>query len=230
MLSLRDVHTFYARTQVLHGLCMEVERGSVAALLGRNGAGKTTTLRSIMRLTPHARGHIRIAGRDIDGLRPHHLARMGVAYLPEARGLFASLSVAEHLRLAVGRRHGPWNMDCVLEMFPRLRERAAIRATALSGGEQQMLGLARALLLNPELLILDEPTEGLAPIIIDELLEHLRAVKTAGMTVLLVEQNLRFATALADRVHVLGRGRVQWSGDAQALRDNEPVQREWLGV
>ncbi len=158
------------------------------------------------------------------------IARSGVTYLPEHRGLFPSLTVLENLELVEGRRPGPWTLKRVLAMFPQLRERASSGANQLSGGEQQMLAIARSLLLNPELLILDEPTQGLAPLIVKDIAERLRAIKQDGLTILLVEQSFRFATDLADEVYVLGKGRIRWSGSAAEIKSNEDVQRDWLGV
>ncbi|MEM7227134.1 MAG: ATP-binding cassette domain-containing protein, partial [Pseudomonadota bacterium] len=168
LLAVEKIHTYYGESYVLQGVSLEVEEGSVVALLGRNGAGKTTTLKSIMGVVPPRQGHILLRGQAITGRRPHAIARAGVSYLPETRGIFPSLSVLENLKLVASRRPGPWTLARVLEVFPILGERGAIGGNQLSGGEQQMLAIARALLLNPELLILDEPTEGLAPIIVQE--------------------------------------------------------------
>ena len=230
LLSVEEIHTYYGESYILQGVSLEVAAGSVVALLGRNGAGKTTTLKSIMGVAPPRRGRITLKGEPITGRRPHAIARRGVSYLPETRGVFPSLSVLENLRLVEGRRPGPWTLSRVLELFPVLGERGAIGGNQLSGGEQQMLAIARALLLNPELLILDEPTEGLAPIIVQDIQAHLRAFKDQGLTTLLVEQNFRFATDLADRVAVLGKGQVRWQGAPAALRQDSAVQHRWLGV
>ena len=230
MLRVEDIHTYYGASHILQGVSLEVPEGQVVALLGRNGAGKTTTLRSIIGLTPPRRGRVLFGEKDITGRRPYALARLGLSYMPESRGIFPSLTVEENLTLAEGRRKGPWTLDGVYDLFPRLKERKGNGGAQLSGGEQQMLAIARALLLNPEVLILDEPTEGLAPIVVKDIRERLRMVKESGMTVLLVEQNFRFATALADRVYVLGKGTIQWSGSAEAILENEEVQQTWLGV
>ena len=230
MLQVEEIHTYYGASHILQGVSLEVPEGEVVALLGRNGAGKTTTLRSIIGLTPPRRGKVFFRDREITGRRPYALARLGLSYMPESRGIFPSLSVEENLTLVEGRRKGPWSLEAVYELFPRLKERRANGGAQLSGGEQQMLAIARALLLNPELLILDEPTEGLAPIVVKDIRERLRLVKESGMTVLLVEQNFRFATSLADQVYVLGKGAIQWSGNAEAIKQNEEVQQTWLGV
>jgi len=230
VLQVEEIHTYYGASHILQGVSLEVPEGEVVALLGRNGAGKTTTLRSIIGLTPPRRGKVFFRDREITGRRPYALARLGLSYMPESRGIFPSLSVEENLTLVEGRRKGPWSLEAVYELFPRLKERRANGGAQLSGGEQQMLAIARALLLNPELLILDEPTEGLAPIVVKDIRERLRLVKESGMTVLLVEQNFRFATSLADQVYVLGKGAIQWSGNAEAIKQNEEVQQTWLGV
>ena len=230
MLSVDDIHTYYGESHVLHGVSLKVTRGSVVSLLGRNGAGKTTTLRSIIGLTPPRRGRITFLGHDINRHKPHVLARLGLVYLPETRGIFSSLSVLENLTIAAGRRTGRWTLDHVLELFPELAERRQAGGAQLSGGEQQMLAIARALLLNPELLLLDEPTEGLAPIVVRRIQDCVRAIKRDGTTILLVEQNLPFATGLADQIHILGKGRIQWSGPPSDLQADRLVQRTWLGV
>ena len=230
MLDVEDIHTYYGDSYVLHGVSIRVEAGQVVALLGRNGAGKTTTLRSIIGLTPPRAGHIRFRGEVVTGRKPHALARLGLSYLPETRGIFPSLTVSENLAVAAGRRPGPWTRDRVLDLFPKLRERRRSTGSTLSGGEQQMLAIARALLLNPDLLILDEPTEGLAPIIVGEIKSCLADLKDSGLTILLVEQNLRFALELADHVYVLGNGQVQWDGAPADLVADTEVHETWLGV
>ena len=230
MLAIEDIHTYYGDSYVLHGVSLTVHEGSVVALLGRNGAGKTTTLKSVMGVVPPRKGQILLKGEPITGLRPHAIARSGVSYLPEHRGLFPSLTVLENLELIEGRRPGPWTLKRVLEMFPQLRERGSSGANQLSGGEQQMLAIARSLLLNPELLILDEPTQGLAPIIVKDIAERLRAIKQEGITILLVEQSFRFATDLADKVYVLGKGRIRWAGSSAEIKSDDEVQSTWLGV
>lgn len=230
MLQVDDIHSYYGESYILQGTSLEIRPGSVVALLGRNGAGKTTTLKSIMGLLPPRRGRILFKDQPITGLRPYAIAQRGISYLPETRGVFPSLTVLENLQLVAGRRPGPWNLERVLALFPVLRARGGNGGHQLSGGEQQMLAIARSLLLNPDLLILDEPTEGLAPIIVQDIQHHLRALKDAGLTILLVEQNFHFATDLADHVYVLGRGRIRWQGSPDMLRADSAVQGEWLGV
>ncbi len=230
MLVVEDIHTYYGDSYVLHGVSLDVEKGTVVALLGRNGAGKTTTLKSIMGLVPPREGKILLKGEPITGRRPHAIARSGVSYLPEHRGLFPSLTVRENLELLEGRRPGPWTLKRVLEMFPQLEQRSTSGANRLSGGEQQMLAIARSLLLNPELLILDEPTQGLAPIIVKDIRERLRALKDEGLTILLVEESFHFATDLADKVYVLGKGQIRWTGSSADIKADHDVTRRWLGV
>ncbi len=230
MLNLENVTTGYGETQVLNGISLEIAQGEVVALMGRNGAGKTTTLRAIIGLTPAWGGRITLDGQNITKAKPHVLATGGIGYLPEHRGVFPSLSVHENLTLVEGRRPGPWTVERAYELFPRLAERRRNGGAQLSGGEQQMLAIARALLLNPKVLLLDEPTAGLAPLIVREIGEWLAAVKAEGMTILLVEQNARFALNLADRAYVLSRGEVRWEGSAAALRSDKAAQTEWLGV
>ena len=230
MLSLQNITTGYGETQVLRSVSLEVPAGAVVALMGRNGAGKTTTLRSIIGLTPAWTGTITLDGQDITKAKPNALATAGLGYLPEHRGVFPSLTVHENLTLVAGRRPGPWTVERAYDLFPRLTERRKNGGAQLSGGEQQMLAIARALLLNPKVLLLDEPTEGLAPLIVREIGERLATVKAEGMTILLVEQNARFALDLADRAYVLARGEVRWQGSAGALREDKDAQAEFLGV
>lgn len=232
MLELSDVRSGYGETQVLHGLSLTAEKGRVLAILGRNGAGKSTTLKTIMGLLPLKSGRILLEGKPL-AARPFDVAKSGFAYVPETRDIFASLSVRENLQLAAARFGGAgadWTMDRVLALFPRLGERLDNGGTQLSGGEQQMLSIARALLMNPRLLILDEPTEGLAPIIVKLIHDKLKELKGAGLSMILVEQNFGFATSLADDVVVVGKGQVVWTGSAAEIRANDQVQHEWLGV
>ncbi|MDE0457460.1 MAG: ABC transporter ATP-binding protein [Chromatiales bacterium] len=226
LLALDAVDAYYDRSHVLQSLSMEVEVGAVVALLGRNGAGKSTTLKTIMGIVPALGGRMRFDGADITGLAPHRVARLGIAYVPEDRGIFASLSVQEHLTLA--NVHGGWPLARIYEAFPRLAERRDHRGTQLSGGEQQMLSIARALTLAPRLLIMDEPTEGLAPVIVEEIAAIIEQLKAQGLTMLLVEQNYPFAARIADRVYVLGKGRMRWEG-APAELDAE-IKHTWLGI
>jgi len=233
MLELRDVHSGYGETRVLHGISIDVHAGEVVTVLGRNGVGKTTTLKTVMGLLPCLEGEILLDGRRLDGARPYDIARSGVAYVPETRDIFPSLTVLENLELSLPlgeKRGGGWTLARVFEIFPRLEQRRANGGMQLSGGEQQMLAIARALLLNPSLLVLDEPTEGLAPIVIGEIHSKLAELKRDGLTILLVEQNFGFATSLADRCYVLGKSVVQWSGTSDAILADKDMQHRWLGV
>ena len=230
MLDLTDIESGYGETQVLHGLSLHAAEGRVLAILGRNGAGKSTTLKTIMGLLPRRAGDIRLCGASMPG-QPFDIAKAGVAYVPETRDIFPSLTVRENLELT-GRRFGggAWTIERVLELFPRLGDRLDNGGTQLSGGEQQMLAIARALLMNPRLLILDEPTEGLAPIIVTLIHDKLQELKAAGLSMILVEQNFGFATSLADDVSIIGKGRVVWTGSAAEIRADEEAQHRWLGV
>ena len=232
LLEVEDLHTYYGDSHILQGLGFSVPRGSVVALLGRNGAGKTTTLRSIMRLCAPQRGRVRLDGRDLGELATHQIARAGVAFVQETRAIFPSLSVEENLAIATRPAAGGqgWTLDKVYERFPELWARRYNGGAQLSGGEQQMLAIARALVANPKLLLLDEPSEGLAPLIVRKIQAMLLALKAEGSTMLLVEQNFALATDLADYVYVLGKGRIRWEGASERLRGAEEVKRTWLGV
>jgi branched-chain amino acid transport system ATP-binding protein len=227
-LVVEDLHSYYDQSHVLQGVDLSVEAGQVVSLLGRNGAGKTTLLKSIMGIVPPRRGRVVIDGVDLAGAVPYRVARAGLGYVPETRGIFPSLSVTENLTLAA--RPGPWTLDRVWQDFPSLAERRDAGGGQLSGGEQQMLSIARALMTAPRLLMLDEPTEGLAPVVVDAIERILVALKQDGLTILLVEQNLGFATRLADAVLVLGKGRVRWRGDAASFAAAEEIKHTWLGI
>jgi branched-chain amino acid transport system ATP-binding protein len=234
LLDLSEVHAFYGDSHVLHGVSLALAPGEALSLLGRNGAGKSTVLKTIMGILPLRAGRISFAGRAIAGAPPHRIARAGLAYVPETRAIFRSLSVLENLTLAA-RDGGTteerrWTLERVFALFPSLYERRQTGGAKLSGGEQQMLAIARALLTNPRLLLLDEPTEGLAPIVIDAVERVLTELKSTGLSILLVEQNLPLALAFADRVAVLGKGRVRWTGAAADLAAAEDVQHRWLGL
>ena len=214
LLAVEGLETFYGKSHVLRGVSFAVPRGGISVLLGRNGAGKTTTLRSIMGLTPPQSGRVRFKDRDVTGQAPHRLFRLGVGYVPEGRQIFPHLDVGENLRLAE-RAAGDgtrWTLARIFEYFPVLRERWQQRGRSLSGGEQQMLAIARALAGNPELLMLDEPSQGLAPQLVRELTSILLRLKDEGVTILLVEQNARMALAVSDQVVVLGKGTVVFAG------------------
>jgi branched-chain amino acid transport system ATP-binding protein len=227
------LHTYYGSSHVLHGVDFSVGRGETVALMGRNGMGKTTLLRSLLGLTPPARGRVAIDGRDMTRARPHQIAREGIALVPEGRGIFPNLSVREHLVMAArpgrgGRRD--WTLERVLETFPRLAERLEHGGAQLSGGEQQMLTIGRALMTNPALLILDEATEGLAPIISREIWAILRKIRATGIAAVIVDKNHAAVTAVADRAVILVKGRVVFADTAAALRARPDVLQRHLGV
>jgi branched-chain amino acid transport system ATP-binding protein len=217
---------------VLFGVSLEVRRGEVVTLLGRNGMGKTTTVRSIMGLTPPGRGSIRWRGNEIAGMAPHRIGRLGVGLVPEGRRIFGNLSTHENLVATAARAHGstPWTLERVYELFPRLAERARNMASQLSGGEQQMLAIGRALMTNPTLLIMDEATEGLAPMVRDEIWACLTRLKALGYSILLIDKNLDNLLELADRHAILEKGKVVWTGSSATLAGDERLQAEYLGL
>ncbi len=223
MLALHGADAFYAKAQVLHGVSMQVAAGEVVSLIGRNGAGKTTTLRVMSGLMRWGAGRLEIDGRDVSGQPAHRISRLGVNYVPETRRIFPNLTVEENLRIA-GFAHRTsarrWTLDRAYALFPRLQERRTFMGDSLSGGEQQMLAIARGLMTAPRLLLLDEPTEGLAPRIVDELIVAIQAVQAEGLGIVLVEQKLKVPLLLASRHYVMEDGRVVWSGTTEALRAN----------
>ncbi len=231
MLALENVHAYYGDSHVLRGISLTVDKGEVVCLLGRNGAGKTTTVLTTMGYLKPRPGRVAYDGRRIDGLAPHVISRLGIGFVPQERGIFPSLTVTENLTVfARGGSNGGWTLARVYEMFPVLQARAGNLGFQLSGGEQQMLSIARALMLNPSLLVLDEPSEGLAPIIIQQIIDLLRQLKAEGLSILLVEQNLRAALALGDRHHVLNKGEICYSGNSAELAANDDVLQRYLAV
>jgi branched-chain amino acid transport system ATP-binding protein len=230
MLEVRDIHTYYGDSHVLQGISLSMTRGQVVGILGRNGMGKTTLIRSIIGFTPPRRGQIMFKDRDITAWSSNRAVGFGLGLVPQGRRVFPSLSVMENLTVAVKGDSGPWTVARVLELFPRLRERGAHRAGKLSGGEQQMLAIARALMTNPELLLMDEPTEGLAPLLVREVGRVIESLKAQGLSILLVEQNLPLALRVADHLHVLSRGRVVHSSAPDALWRNEEIKSRYLGL
>jgi branched-chain amino acid transport system ATP-binding protein len=233
MLKVEHLHTYYGESHVLQGIDLSVAPAQCVAVLGRNGAGKTTTLRSVLGLTPARRGRVVFNGIDITRLPTHRIVKLGIAFVPEDRGIFPTVTVEEHLAIAYSAsKHRPRRqpIEHVFEIFPRLAERRRSLGGQLSGGEQQMLAIGRALVAGPDLMILDEPSEGLAPVIIEKLEAVLMDVKASGIPLLLVEQNYLLATQLADHVYVLSQGRVQFAGDTQSLIANEDVRRTYLSV
>jgi len=229
LLSLDAVHCAYGPSRVLHGVSLEARAGEVVSLLGRNGAGKSTTLKSVVNLVEITAGAVRFDGRDITRLATHEISRLGIGYVPEDRRIFSDLTVEENL--VVGAKGGgAWTTDRVHEFFPRLAELARRRAGSLSGGEQQMLTVARTLMGNPRLLLLDEPSEGLAPVIVKALAEQIAALKRQGLTILLSEQNLKFAARLADRAYIIEKGQIRFDGPMRQLLDDESIRRAYLTV
>jgi branched-chain amino acid transport system ATP-binding protein len=229
LLEVENLRAWYGASQVLHGVDLRVEPGEIVALAGRNGSGRSTFAKALMSLV-RADGARRFAGRSLAGLRTFEIARLGLGYVAEQRDVFPTLTVDENLRLGLGPRTGRFTLDDARALFPVLAERRAARAGVLSGGEQQMLALARALVGGPDLLIVDEPTEGLAAQMAARVGECLAALRARGVAVLLIEQRLALAPALADRVAVMGHGRVVFEGAPQALAQREDVVREWLGI
>ena len=229
MLELADIHTYYGESHVLQGVSLAVAAGQVVAILGRNGAGKTTLIRSVIGFTPARRGTVRFKDADITRWPPYRAVERGMALVPQGRRVFRSLTVLENLDVA-RRDGGRWTRARVLELFPRLADRSRNRADKLSGGEQQMLAIGRALMTNPELLLMDEPTEGLAPLIVREVGRIIGELKREGLSILLVEQNLPLALSVADAVHVLSRGQIVYASTPAALMANEPIKSRYLGV
>ena len=232
ILELAYVDTYYGTSHVLQGVELAVGEGESVALLGRNGVGKTTTLRSIMGLTPPRRGSIRFLGREIAGFSADAVARLGIAYVPDDHRIFPTLTADENLEIAtrLSRREGFWNRERVLELFPKLKELARAKGVNLSGGERKMLAIGRALMANPSLILLDEPSEGLAPLLVAHIAEALRLMKERGVTVFLADQNLRFCRKVCDRGYILEKGRVQLQGTMDEICRDEQVVRKYLAV
>jgi branched-chain amino acid transport system ATP-binding protein len=232
LLAVHDIQASYGTSRVLFGVSLDVAQGECVCLLGRNGVGKSTTMRAIIGLTPPSAGRIVWKGKDIAGLPPHRIARAGIGFVPEDRRIFAELTVLENLEVAAraAGRCGRWNVAAVFAMFPKLSELANRQGGYLSGGEQQMLTIGRTLMGNPELLLLDEPSEGLAPLVVEDLLAQVSRLKQQGLTILLAEQGVDFSLALADRVYVLEKGTVRFTGPAAALRDDPRLRDELLAL
>ena len=232
LLEVEDIHTAYDTSRVLFGVSLNIQQGECVCLLGRNGVGKSTTMRSIMGLNPPHQGTVRFKGEDVTHQEPHTKARKGLGFVPEDRRIFAELTVWENLDVAErsARRPGRWNIETVYELFPKLKELRDRMGGVLSGGEQQMLTIARTLMGNPDLLLLDEPSEGLAPVIVENMLEQIQRLKKEGLTILLAEQGLEFSLSLADRVYVLQKGKVEFSGPSAKLRDDKALRESLLAV
>jgi branched-chain amino acid transport system ATP-binding protein len=230
LLEIRDLHAFYGESHILHGVNLEVRPGEVVTLLGRNGAGKTTTMRSLMGIVGRRNGSIRYQGQELVGLPSHKIARLGIGYVPEERGIFSSLNVEENLMLPPTIRQGGMTIEAIYRLFPNLQERRKSQGTRLSGGEQQMLAIARILRTGANFVLLDEPTEGLAPVIIQQIGRVIRELKQTGFTILLVEQNFRFAATIADRHYVMEEGHIVDMIPNDQLEANMDKLHEYLGV
>jgi branched-chain amino acid transport system ATP-binding protein len=233
ILAVRDVHTFYGTSHILFGVSLEVREGETVCLLGRNGAGKSTTLRSIMGLTPPASGSVTYNGVELIGKPPYTIARLGIGFVPDDRGIFADLTVHENLEIAETRRRpngDAWTLERLYSAFPTLQGLRARRGEHLSGGEQRLLSVARALLTHPRLLIFDEPAEGLSPLVVRAVREWILRLKLSGMSILLSEQNVRFAMEVSDRAYVIDKGVIRHQGSVEELRANEEIRRRYLMV
>ena len=228
MLELNDIHTYYGDSHILNGVSLKVDKGSAVVLLGRNGMGKTTTVNSIIGFNPPRQGIINYKTKVISHLQPYQIAQMGIGLVPQGRHIFPSLSVKENLTMSA--RPGPWSLERIYSLFPILKERGNVGGTLLSGGEQQMLCIARALMTNPELLLMDEPSEGLAPIIVKGISKIITVLKESGFSILLVEQNLQVALSVADYLYILSKGKVVYHSNPSELAKNEEVKRMYLGV
>jgi branched-chain amino acid transport system ATP-binding protein len=232
-LEIKEIHTYYGLSHILHGLSMEVSQGEVVSLLGRNGAGKTTTLRSIMGLTPPRSGTILFQGQVISGLKPNRIFRYGMKIVPQGRGVFPALSVEENLRLAMtyAEIESPKEeLQKIYKLFPILREKQKVRGEYLSGGQLQILAISRTLLGKTKLILMDEPTEGLAPLVIQEISKVIREIKASGTTIVLAEQNVKVALDLGDRHYIIDNGAIRFQGSSEEIRQNEEIKRTYLGV
>jgi branched-chain amino acid transport system ATP-binding protein len=230
MLEVQDIHTYYGASHALQGVSLTVKPGELVCLLGRNGAGKSTTIASIIGFNRPRRGRVVFLGTDVTGWAPYRIAALGIGLVPQGRRIFRDLTVRENLTMTASAEPGAWTADRVFSLFPRLKERQSNMGDQLSGGEQQMLAIGRALLMNPSLILMDEPSEGLAPLVMAEIARVVRDVKAQGVSVLLVEQNLPFALSLADRCYVLNKGRVVHESTPEGLRRNDEVTGQYLGV
>jgi branched-chain amino acid transport system ATP-binding protein len=231
MLSIRDLNTHYGASHILQGVDLELPKGRIAAVLGRNGVGKTTTVKTIMGLVPPTAGTVALEGNAITAWAPHRVARAGVAYVPEGRLIFPDLTVVENIKVAERTPARAWPLERLLALFPSLDERQRNRGSQLSGGEQQMLAIARALVSDPKVLLLDEPSQGLAPLVVRELARVIRLLRDAGVTILLIEQNMKLAAAVADELHIMVKGRIVYSADPRRFQaEEEQVRSRYLMV
>ncbi|MEX0958359.1 MAG: ABC transporter ATP-binding protein [Burkholderiales bacterium] len=231
MLEVKDLHAYYGKSHILQGVHVNVQQGEIVSLLGRNGVGRSTTIKSILGQVEH-KGSIKFKGEEISGLKTHVIVHRGIGYVPENREIFPALTVRQNLLLGMkgSGRKGRWAMEDMFEMFPRLRERADAPAGVMSGGEQQMLTLCRTLMGDPDLVMIDEPTEGLAPKIVEQVARLFEEIKTRGVSILLVEQKLTIALKISQRVYVMGHGQIVFEGTPDDLRGNEAIRKEWLEV
>ena len=234
ILEVKEIHTYYETSHILFDVSLSVDRGEIVCLLGRNGAGKTTTMRSIMGLTPPQSGSIQFQGEEILGRPPYYIAKKGMGYVPDNRLIFPDLTVRQNLELAIKIPENldgePWTVDRIYELFPLLKKLDRHLGGYLSGGEQQMLTLGRTLMGNPDLLLLDEPVEGLAPLVVKDLGEQILALKEMGETILFSEQNVKFATTTAERAYVIDKGRIQYQGSIEELSANEEIKKKYLMI
>ena len=231
MLEIREIHTYYGTSHILFGISLDVKQGEAVCLLGRNGAGKTTTFRSIIGLTPPKKGSIKFKGQEIIGKPSYRIAQMGIGYVPDTRRIFPDLTVRQNILVARREKEKAiWNLETIYALYPKLRELDTHMGTQLSGGEQQMLTVARTLMTNPELLLLDEPGEGLAPLVIQAMKEQLGEIKKLGTTMLICEHNVGLATALSDRGYVIDKGTIRYQGTIEELQKNEEVRKKYLMV
>ncbi len=231
MLEVREIHTYYGTSHILFGISFDVNQGEAVCLLGRNGAGKTTTFRSIIGLTPPKAGSIKFKNQEIVGKPPYRIAQMGIGYVPDTRRIFPDLTVRQNILVASReKKNSVWNLETIYALFPKLKELEDHMGTQLSGGEQQMLTVARTLMTNPELLLLDEPGEGLAPLVIQAMKEQLMEIKKLGVTMLICEHNVGLATALSDRGYVMDKGIIRYHGTIEELQKNEEVRKKYLMV
>jgi branched-chain amino acid transport system ATP-binding protein len=231
MLEVKEIHTYYGTSHILFGISFNVKEGEAVCLLGRNGAGKTTTFRSIIGLTPPKKGSIKFRDKEIIGKPPYRIAKMGIGFVPDTRRIFPDLTVRQNILIARREKEkGVWNLETIYALFPKLRELDTHMGTQLSGGEQQMLTVARTLMTNPELLLLDEPGEGLAPLVIQAMKEQLGEIKKLGITMLICEHNVGLATALSDRGYVIDKGTIRYQGTIEELQKNEEVRKKYLMV
>jgi branched-chain amino acid transport system ATP-binding protein len=231
MLEVKEIHTYYGTSHIIFGISFDVREGEAVCLLGRNGAGKTTTFRSIIGLTPPKAGNIRFRGNEIVGKPSYRIAKMGIGYVPDTRRIFPDLTVRQNILVARREKEGAvWNLETIYALFPKLRELDTHMGTQLSGGEQQMLTVARTLMTNPDLLLLDEPGEGLAPLVIKAMEQQLGEIKKLGITMLICEHNVGLATALSDRGYVIDKGTIRYQGTIDELQKNEEVRKKYLMV